>query len=151
MLQNQEASSSLWSLSWHFYSVYSFQYRNSTCVNFWGFKWNLNRADISVPAVGQDIFHTENTIRKYFYSYWGSSPKLNERNKWVYFITKEWEVTRNFLLYQLFIGVHSEPKITEYFIVYSYLLHYIRFLKILRILPWIKILRFRYLHGGGYT
>lgn len=56
----------------------------------------------------------------------------------------------NFLLYQPFIRLHSEPKNTEYFIVYSYLLHYIRVLKIFRILPKIKMLRFRYLHGDGY-
>lgn len=66
VLQNQEASSLLWSLSWYFYSVYSFEYRNYTCANFWGFKWNLNRADILVLSVGQDIFHTENTVKNIF-------------------------------------------------------------------------------------
>lgn len=57
----------------------------------------------------------------------------------------------HFLLCQLFMGLDSEPKTTEYFILYSYLLHYIRLLKIFRILPKIKMLRFRYLHGGHYT
>lgn len=66
VLQNQEAFSSLWSLSWHFYSVYSTEYRNCTCANFWGFKINLNRADILVLFAGQDMLHTENTVKYIF-------------------------------------------------------------------------------------
>lgn len=51
-----------------------------------------------MPALGQDIFHMENTSRKCFYSYWGSSPKLNERHKLVYFITKEGKVAQFFVI-----------------------------------------------------
>lgn len=81
-----------------------------------------------MPAVGWDMFHAANTIRKYFYSYWRSSPLLKESKKLVYFIAKEHTL---FLLYLPFVGLQSDPNITEYFIVYRYLLNYIiRLLKI---------------------